>query len=129
MLDEPDPAWCALSFADRPTDEAAVLSAMTSRLQAPRCFASVEIDGQAVCAGFAAIMQGWSVVASVHTLNAARRQGAAKSLMAALARWSVKAGATMLVLQVECDNMAAAALYRGLGFERLYGYHYRVARD
>ncbi|MDH3233988.1 MAG: GNAT family N-acetyltransferase, partial [Alphaproteobacteria bacterium] len=45
----------------------------------------------------------------------------------ALARWSAAAGARMLVLQVERDNTAAAALYRGLGFDRLYGYHYRVA--
>jgi ribosomal protein S18 acetylase RimI-like enzyme len=69
------------------------------------------------------------VIAGVHTLGSARRQGAAKSLMAALARWSVAAGAPMLVLQVECSNTAAAALYRGLGFQRLYGYHYRVAHD
>lgn len=128
MLETPAPGWCALSFAGRPPDVAAALSAMAGRLQAPRCFATVEIDGQAVCAGFAAISEGWSVIAGVHTAEAARRQGAAKSLMGALARWSVAAGAPMLVLQVECDNTAAAALYRGLGFQRLYGYHYRVAR-
>ena len=129
MLDTPDPDWCALSFTGRAPEEAAVLTAMASRLSAPRAFARVNIDGQAVCAGFAALSEGWSVIAGVHTLEAARRQGAAKSLMAALARWSVTAGAPMLVLQVECSNTAAAALYRGLGFQRLYGYHYRVAQS
>lgn len=129
LLDAPDPAWCALSFTGRPPDEVAVLTAMAHRLSAPRCFALVEIDGQAACAGFAAKSAGWAVIASVHTRGAARRQGAARSLMGALAHWSVAAGASMLVLQVECSNTAAVALYRGLGFQRLYGYHYRVARD
>ncbi len=129
MLDTPDAAWCALSFTGRSPEEAAVLTAMANRLSGQRCFALVEIDGQAVCAGFAALSEGCTVIAGVHTLEVARRQGAAKSLMAALARWSTAAGAPMLVLQVECSNTAAAALYRGLGFQRLYGYHYRVARD
>jgi ribosomal protein S18 acetylase RimI-like enzyme len=128
-LDEPDSAWCALSFTGRSPEEAAVLAAMANRLSAPRAFARVDFDGQAVCAGFAALSEGWSVIAGVHTLEVARRQGAAKSLMAALARWSVAAGAPMLVLQVECSNTAAAALYRGLDFQRLNGYHYRVAHD
>jgi ribosomal protein S18 acetylase RimI-like enzyme len=128
LLDTPSPDWCALSFAGRTPDEATVLSAMARRIEAPRAFGLVEIDGAAACAGFAVCSEGRTVIAGVHTLAAARRQGAATSLMAALARWSAEAGGAMLVLQVECANIAASALYRGLGFERLYGYHYRVAR-
>jgi N-acetylglutamate synthase len=128
LLDTPAPEWCALSFAGRPPCEAAVLAAMASRLAAPRAFALVETEGAPACAGFAALSDGWAAIAGVHTLDAARRKGAARALMAALARWSVAAGAPMLVLQVERSNAAAGALYRGLGFERLYGYHYSVAR-
>jgi ribosomal protein S18 acetylase RimI-like enzyme len=102
---------------------------MTRRIEAPAAFALVEIDGAPACAGFAVKAGQWAVIAGVHTFPAARRRGAARMLMNALARWSAEAGAPMLVLQVECDNTAAGALYRGLGFQRLYGYHYRVAQD
>ena len=113
-LEAPDATWCALSFAGRTAAEAAVLTAMAGRLNAPRCFALVEIGGQPVCAGFSAISEGWAVIAGVHTIEVARRQGAARALMAVFARWSAEAGAPMLVLQVECSNTAAGTLYRGL---------------
>jgi len=129
LLEAPTKDWCAISFAGRSPEEAEVLGVMTQRLDMPCAFALVEIGGMPVCAGFAAVAERRSVIAGVHTLVAARRRGAAQSLMAALARWSVEAGAPMLVLQVECENTAGQALYRSLGFERLYGYHYRVAQS
>jgi len=129
LLEAPTTDWCAISFSGRSPEEAAVLGTMTKRLDMPCAFALVEIGGAPVCAGFAAMAERWSVIAGVHTLSATRRQGAARSLMAALARWSVEAGAPMLVLQVECENAAGQALYRSLGFGRLYGYHYRVAQS
>jgi len=128
LLDAPEPEWTAVSHAGRSPDADAVMTAMARRLAAPRIFGLVSIGGQAVCAGFAALSGDWASIAGVHTLDNARRKGAARVLMMALARWSAAAGARMLVLQVERDNKAAAALYRGLGFDRLYGYHYRVAR-
>jgi ribosomal protein S18 acetylase RimI-like enzyme len=129
LLEAPEPEWTAVSLAGRsPTDQAA-LAALAGRLAAPRIFGLVTIDGAAACAGFAALAGAWASIAGVHTLDAARRSGAARSLMAALARWSAAAGARTLFLQAEADNEAAARLYRRLDFARLYGYHYRVAPD
>lgn len=128
LFDAPTPEWAAVSLAGRTGEATAALAALAERLAPPRAFALVSVDGAPACAGFAARSGDWVSIAGVHTLDAARRQGVARMLMTALARWSAAAGARMLVLQVERDNAAAASLYRGLGFDRLYGYHYRVGQ-
>jgi len=54
-----------------------------------------------------------------------RRQGAARAVVRALAEWASEGGAHRVYLQVMRDNTAAWALYHRLGFQTLYGYHYR----
>ncbi|MDH3234271.1 MAG: hypothetical protein OEQ29_12200, partial [Alphaproteobacteria bacterium] len=76
LLDAPAPEWAAVSHAGRAPDAAAVLTALASRLKAPRIFGLVGIDGHPVCAGFAALSGDWASVAGVHTLESARRKGA-----------------------------------------------------
>ncbi|HSJ71046.1 MAG TPA: GNAT family N-acetyltransferase [Acidimicrobiia bacterium] len=58
-----------------------------------------------------------------------RRQGLATQIMAAAAAWSSDRGATTRFLQVLGTNAAAVSLYRGLGFEARYRYHYLTPTD
>lgn len=55
-----------------------------------------------------------------------RRQGIARSLSRTLLDRAAQQGATRALLEVETTNTAAHALYTGLGFRRITGYHYRV---
>lgn len=55
-----------------------------------------------------------------------RRQGIAKALSRTLLDRAAQQGATRALLEVEITNPAAHALYNGLGFQRITGYHYRV---
>jgi len=58
-------------------------------------------------------------------LPAARRRGAARAVLAALAADAREEGVEGLYLQVERSNAAAIALYASASFRELYGYHYR----
>jgi RimJ/RimL family protein N-acetyltransferase len=60
------------------------------------------------------------------TVPAARRRGAARLVLSAIARWACEHGAPRLYLQVERSNEAARRLYAAAGFTEVASYHYRV---
>lgn len=64
----------------------------------------------------------------VFTAPAARNQGLSRTLCAQLLRQAAAEGASVAYLQVDGDNAPALRVYRRLGFDDAYGYHYR-ARD
>lgn len=83
-------------------------------------------SGGTPCAvGSAVCEDGWLGVFNMVTAAAYRRQGAARAVLRALALWAQAGGATNIYLQVMRDNAPAWELYRRLGFNTLYGYHYR----
>lgn len=92
-----------------------------------RARAAATLDGLPAGGGVAVADAGWSGLFAIETAPEARRRGVARTLVAALARWSAANGCDRLYLQVEADNAPAQALYRALGFTRSHGYHYRVA--
>lgn len=54
-----------------------------------------------------------------------RRRGHARRLVLSALKWARQHGARQAWLQVEADNPPALPLYRSLGFEEIYRYHYR----
>ena len=70
--------------------------------------------------------RGWTGIFSIATLPEQRRQGIATQIMYHLATWSLANDAPNLYLQVIKENEKAVGLYTKLGFEELYGYHYRT---
>ena len=66
---------------------------------------------------------------SMLTLPTARRRGAARAMLQALARTARGEATRELYLLVETDNEPARALYSKCGFRELYPYHYRVLAD
>ena len=65
----------------------------------------------------------------VATHPSQRGRGLGRTITRAAIKWAAARGAERIWLQVEADNDAALALYRGLGFSEAYRYHYRAAPD
>jgi GNAT superfamily N-acetyltransferase len=84
----------------------------------------LHIDGEPAAAGLCVVDDGLAGIFSMRTARAFRRRGLGTRLLRALARFAHDSGAARLYLQVE-DDSPARALYLRLGFEPVYGYHYR----
>jgi len=77
------------------------------------------------------VAAGEAEVLSIGVLDAARRRGVGRALMAAVAAEAARHGATSLFLEVAEDNVAALALYESLDFRpvgRRPGYYRRPVR-
>jgi ribosomal protein S18 acetylase RimI-like enzyme len=61
----------------------------------------------------------------IGTEQAVRNQGLGRELILSALKWARLRGARQAWLQVEAHNAPALALYRSLGFEEVYRYHYR----
>lgn len=91
-------------------------------------FASVPADAsgsQLLGVGRGVVDDGWLGVTAVTVAQTARRRGVARHLMRGLAVWGLDHAATRVYLQVAEDNIAALALYTGLGFRTHHRYQYR----
>ncbi|WP_373315482.1 GNAT family N-acetyltransferase [Planosporangium mesophilum] len=107
--DQPGPEWNLLRRVDR-----------------PGAYVSVLTTAGVVAVGRAVAETGWAGVFGMATLPDARGRGAARGVLAALARWAAENGAGRMYLQVEDDNAAARRLYERAGFAELCRYHYRT---
>ncbi len=61
----------------------------------------------------------------IATDKTVRKQGFGRQLILSALKWARLRGAREAWLQVEADNAPALSLYRSLGFEEAYRYHYR----
>jgi len=118
LTDRPPDAWSAVHADLGPADRD-----LLRRVRPPSVYAAVDD----VSVGRAVLDDGWAGVFGMATVPAGRGRGAARRVLATLARWAADHGADRLYLQVEPDNTAAGRLYTAAGFTELYGYHYRVS--
>lgn len=127
--DAPSEAWLATYAVANGFDAEmlAIRRALFDRIGPPRRHVLVWDAGEPVSVGLGVAERGFVGVFSMATLPAARRRGAATTVLGALAAWALAGGARSLYLQVEAENEPARALYTRLGFETRYEYAYRVA--
>lgn len=95
-------------------------------------FAAVDDDGRRVAIARGAVSNApdgrrWLGITAVEVLPSARRRRLGSHVVAGLAQWAEKCGASDAYLQVEESNTAAQAAYRKLGFGDHHTYHYRQA--
>jgi ribosomal protein S18 acetylase RimI-like enzyme len=100
---------------------------LLERVPQPVGYARAMIGDDVVAVGRVVADTGWAGVFGMATLPRARGQGAARGVLAALARWADARRADHMYLQVERGNVAALRLYERAGFTEICGYHYRTA--
>jgi N-acetylglutamate synthase len=126
MGELPDPAWCRLlADAQQPGADAAAELRLLQRVTLPSAYATARLDGRPVAVGRVVAEAGWAGLFGMATRPEARRRGAARAVLVALAGQARARGCARLYLQVTADSPAALALYRGAGFAELCRYHYR----
>lgn len=128
-----DPRWVE-AFADANADSQDRQT--RSRLEAyahllgtigPRsATAVIDLDGRPAAIGLGVLERGFVGVFGLATRSNARRRGAARAVLGALATWATDERAPNLYLQVETDNAPARALFDSVGFVHNHAYHYRV---
>jgi len=84
-----------------------------------------DADGEVIAGGQVAIEDDLAGLYDIFTAAAARKRGLALTLCKHLLAHAVREGARIAYLQVEADNESARRVYRRLGFEDAYSYHYR----
>ncbi len=118
-------AYCAAEGVGE--REAEMRRGILERIAARTAYASLAIDGWAVCAGLGVLEDDWLGVFSMAIHPAFRRAGAATAVLHALAAWGHRQHASHMYLQVMHGNQPARALYQRLGFTTLYDYYYLEA--
>jgi GNAT superfamily N-acetyltransferase len=76
--------------------------------------------------GLGILADEWVGVYGMATRPSARRRGAGRAVVHALAAWARDSDAPRMYLQVEESNQAGRALYEGAGFRFAYSYWYRT---
>jgi ribosomal protein S18 acetylase RimI-like enzyme len=95
-------------------------------LAVPAVFALLTVDGDPAALAYSALSEGLLCYQSVVADRRRRRRGFARRIVASLAAWGREQGVEGVCLDVEATNLAARALYDGLGLKTvLYRYHYR----
>lgn len=125
LRESPSEEWMAVYLSNVSPDRRPFAADILARVPGPRVFAEVVRDG-AVCATALGVFFDNTVIAEcVGTASAARRQGAAASVMRALEAWANAQGAHTIGLQAVTTNAPAQGLYGALGYTAAGTYHYR----
>jgi N-acetylglutamate synthase len=124
LSDTPTQAWRSVYLSEDfdPVDGANRVRAL-SRSQC-LVYASLTDASGAVAAGTAAFSQGWASLHGLRTIARERGKGRASALIAALSQEAKRRGVERCFLQVEEGNASAISLYRSLGFQTAWLYHY-----
>ena len=122
---QPDAGWHELLQAGRFAGEPDPLRGVLRDL-GTRCRFATAYEGQerAVAAALGIASEDRLGVYNMLTAPAARRRGAAQSLLHALAQSAIADGMRELYLLVEQDNQPARTLYASAGFRDVYPYGY-----
>lgn len=98
-------------------------AAIAQRAPQPAAFALIgDGAGAARAIGMSACAGALAGIFLMRTAEAARRQGHAQAILAALLAWAKTVGAERAFLQVEASNSGAIALYRRAGFSEASRY-------
>ena len=123
--DESDAAWYDVYLAGVTAERRKIAPELVGRAPRPRTFFSAVRDGCVIGSGLSVVDGPLASVQCMATLAAARRTGAARSILAAIEAHAARHGARRLYLQAETANRNALSLYTRFGFAVIGRYHTR----
>lgn len=104
--------------------------AVMARVRGPKTALFGRHDGRPVATGFVALHHRIAMIHALEVRADFRKQGVGRNLTLQAARWAQAHGADTVAVLCTQANAAANALYSGMGFAHLGGYHYRaVAKE
>lgn len=119
-------AWLEVYLAAQSESRRTINRLIVPRVPQPRAFFSCRRGEQVVATGLCVADDGLAIIECMATCSEARRQGAARAILATIEAWAAGQGARTIFLQATAMNSGAIALYEGEGFRHVDGYHYRV---
>lgn len=124
---EPDPQWLmVLATTGGPGTVVQEETRLLHRVVPRSAYVTVLAADDPVAIGRAVTENGWTGVFGMATTAGARRRGAARLVLSAIAGWARELDAPRLYLQVERSNGVACRVYAAVGFREVATYHYRV---
>jgi len=123
---DPDLGWMEVYLSGLTPDRRDVAPRLLAGLPMPRMVFTCRRMGRTVGSGLTIADGSLASVQCMATRPEARRQGCARSMLAAIECWAAAQGCSRLYLQTGADNDAALALYRRYGFCLEGRYHTRV---
>lgn len=127
--DAPDAAWYDVYLEGLKSERRKVAPEIIGRVPRPRTFFSAVRDGHVIGSGLSVVDGSLASVQCMATLAAARRTGAAGSILAAIEGHAARHGVRRLYLQAETANTTAISLYTRFGFRVAGRYHTRDLID
>ncbi|EPX77668.1 GNAT family N-acetyltransferase [Litoreibacter arenae] len=100
--------------------------AVMERVKGPKTSILGRVKDRAAGCAFIAIHNKTAMVHAVEVLPDYRREGLARNMMYAAARWAKDHGAERFALVTTGANTAAQSLYSSLGMSVVGRYHYRI---
>jgi len=101
------------------------LSEIISSIQPKAGLFVLEDEGQPVSTAICVHDGDLAGLFEVATQEGRRGQGHGRRTLLSALKWAHTNGASQAWLQVEADNESAVGLYRSMGFDEVYRYHYR----
>ncbi|GGE52675.1 GNAT family N-acetyltransferase [Actibacterium pelagium] len=100
--------------------------AVMKRVDLPKRYVLGRSNDRAAGASFAAIHEKTVFCHALEVLPTKRRQGTARNMLRAAARWAQENGAQTFAIYVVEGNAPGRALFSSLGFTDVGHYHYRI---
>jgi len=128
VLPADEPKWLSSQRLLQDYDAATLerLSAIVTAIKVPtRGVLLHSADGQPVASALMSVADGIVFAGNVVTAASERRKGYGSAVMRSGLAWAVGEGANVAALNALADNEPALALYGGVGYARVYDYHYR----
>ncbi len=116
----------ATSIGGLDAEEAPGLARLLDRLQPERALFQISVDGRPAAVALCVRDGQMAGLFEVATAPELRERGLGRRIVGAALDWARGSGAKTGWLQVDEGNVPALALYRSLGFETAYPYHYRM---